>query len=601
MWPWLCGRRILERQPQPVVIIVRTAPHREVEVVRGACCEAVECSPEQLGDTLSAQRGRCWVHVVGHRRGDVVESHLSLDHLQVDLLFVNASYSATPARSPYIGWTTTVRDEGAVAFAAAFYEASAMWPVPEAFERAKDAVGPHRLRDPFPNRWTKRRNLPVAGLSSVVTRHPRPRPPPKRLRMIVPRTMVTSPTFLRSLARSSIEIAETYAGFFEIDTDAFTYFVFCKYDPSAPVVLWLQGGPGASSLFGLFTEIGPIGVENGTVYARDYAWPFNLLFLDNPLGTGFSYTTRADRMATNETTIGRDLAEAARQFFLLFPEYSGNDFYVAAESYGGKYAPTCAYHLLGQLPNLKGISIGDGAFDPRHQFEGFGQLAYALSMADADERRVYEAYEARWLAAMDSGDYVTAFYIFDELLNGDYYEYGTYYANTSGLGSNYFNFEQGPDSNLSDYAFVDWLATDAGRDAMNVGDVPYSVENSTVETYLIPDWMRGVTEYLVPLLEDGNLRVLIYSGQNDVILGPALTEHALRNLEWSGQRAYRRAAKHVWETPAQDDPVSGYVKVAGPLTYVVVRGAGHMVPTDQPSRALDMITRFVANTSFFFS
>ena len=49
--------------------------------------------------------------------------------------------------------------------------------------------------------------------------------------------------------------------------------------------------------------------------------------------------------------------------------------------------------------------------------------------------------------------------------------------------------------------FIDWLATAAGRAAMNVGQQPYNVLNNTVEQQLLADWMVGVTDFLVPLLE----------------------------------------------------------------------------------------------------
>jgi vitellogenic carboxypeptidase-like protein len=57
------------------------------------------------------------------------------------------------------------------------------------------------------------------------------------------------------------------------------------------VVLWLQGGPGATSLYGLFTENGPLVVEtNQTLSTRQYSWSktHNLIFIDNPVGTGLS-------------------------------------------------------------------------------------------------------------------------------------------------------------------------------------------------------------------------------------------------------------------------------------------------------------------------
>jgi vitellogenic carboxypeptidase-like protein len=88
--------------------------------------------------------------------------------------------------------------------------------------------------------------------------------------------------------------------------------------------------------------------------------------------------------------------------------------------------------------------------------------------------------------------------------------------------------------------------------------------------------------------------VLIYSGAYDVILGAPLTEQALRGIKWSGQQAFLDATKKTWRVATKAGPdLAGYARVVGNFTQVVVRGAGHMVPGDQPARALDMITKFV--------
>lgn len=56
----------------------------------------------------------------------------------------------------------------------------------------------------------------------------------------------------------------------------FWYFPAAAQSETSPLVLWLQGGPGASSLFGLFTENGPFQVTpSGKVTARKYSWNHN--------------------------------------------------------------------------------------------------------------------------------------------------------------------------------------------------------------------------------------------------------------------------------------------------------------------------------------
>lgn len=65
---------------------------------------------------------------------------------------------------------------------------------------------------------------------------------------------------------------------------------------SAPLILWLQGGPGGSSLFGLFNEQGPIVVDDsGMPHSRDITWnsKYHLLYIDNPVRVQYKNATRS--------------------------------------------------------------------------------------------------------------------------------------------------------------------------------------------------------------------------------------------------------------------------------------------------------------------
>ena len=96
--------------------------------------------------------------------------------------------------------------------------------------------------------------------------------------------------------------------------------------------------------------------------------------------------------------------------------------------------------------------------------------------------------------------------------------------------------------------------------------------------------------------------MLVYSGQLDIIIGAPLTEQFLPTVEWSGKAAFASTKRAVWEIHSCADPVAGYVQElpneGGGFAYAIVRGAGHIVPADQPARAVDMITRFVEGKPF---
>ena len=89
----------------------------------------------------------------------------------------------------------------------------------------------------------------------------------------------------------------SYSGFLETTPGRHMfmwYFPAQNHDENAPLLIWLQGGPGGSSLFGLFSEMGPysLGGNDGvTLLDRKQSWnkKYGMLFIDNPVGAGFSY------------------------------------------------------------------------------------------------------------------------------------------------------------------------------------------------------------------------------------------------------------------------------------------------------------------------
>lgn len=402
----------------------------------------------------------------------------------------------------------------------------------------------------------------------------------------------------RALAQVQVGGRLSFSGYFRVRPHVFSFFwFFPNPSPTAPVAAWLQGGPGGSSMFGLFSENGPFSVAaNGTLVSRTVgAWTdaLSMIYLDNPVGCGLSYTTNSSAFVTNEDQVGRDLFSFADQFFQIFREQKHNPFFICGESYGGKYSPAFGYELMNQIDagnstiRFAGVSIGDGALNPAIQFTGISSLAYYIGFADQQERLVLASYEAQITAALSQTppDYVAAFHAFDQMLNGDFWPYGTYFHNITGL-SDYFNLLS---PTYPPNPYPDWIM--ANRDVLHVGSgITYWDYNATVEKNLVGDWMKPVTDKVSALLNRG-IPMLFYTGQLDVILGTALCLDSLHALEWSGQSKWVAAPKQIWKLPTGE--VGGYVKSAGALTHASVRDAGHLCPADQPGSAFDMITRFV--------
>ncbi|KAF7288067.1 hypothetical protein GWI33_000121 [Rhynchophorus ferrugineus] len=349
----------------------------------------------------------------------------------------------------------------------------------------------------------------------------------------------------------------SYSGYFNVNkrNNASLFFWFF---PSAndylndPVVLWLQGGPGASSLYGLFVENGPFYVEeNGSVTLREYSWHKNqsVIYIDQPVGTGFSYTE--DLYVTNQTQVGAHLYDALTQFFTLFPELQKNEFFISGESYAGKYIPAIGYTILKNNPsadlkiNLQGLLIGNGLSDPINQVF-YSNLLYQLGLADKKNVEAYNSYQSQIIENINNGLYNQAVNIFNELFS--------YYTESTGLNNVYNYLKQEDDDPV---AWEDFLNTREVRQALHVGNEFFSSQSFFVYLELSTDMMQSVSPWY---------------------------------LDFSAAEEYQKAPRYPWLV---NDNVAGFVKVAGNLTEVMVRDAGHMVPTDQPENAYQLLYKFI--------
>ncbi|XP_050298927.1 venom serine carboxypeptidase-like [Anthonomus grandis grandis] len=381
----------------------------------------------------------------------------------------------------------------------------------------------------------------------------------------------------------------SYSGYFTVDKENngslfFWYFPSENNYKQDPVILWLQGGPGGSSLYGLFTENGPFTVENGTVSLREFSWHKNhsIIYIDQPVETGFSFTDGP--LVSDQTQVGENLYSALNQFFTLFSELQSNEFFVSGESYAGKYVPSIAYAIHTKNPtadlkiNLQGILIGNGLSDPRHQMV-YGDLVYQLGLIDNNTLAQIHQLEDQTTKEIDLGNYEDATEYWNVIVATIEYK--------AAVGDIY-NFLKDFDDSPTDWE--NFIVQDRVRKALHVGNQQYSTINMDVYNGLFADITKSVAPWVSELLS--HYRVLIFNGQLDIIVGYALTANYLQHLEFSSATEYATAERNVWYV---GNRVAGYVKTAGNLTEVLVRNAGHMVPFEQPEFASDLVYKFVRN------
>ncbi|GJX35442.1 serine carboxypeptidase-like protein 51 [Tanacetum coccineum] len=161
-------------------------------------------------------------------------------------------------------------------------------------------------------------------------------------------------------------------------------------DPNKPwpIILWLQGGPGASGVgIGNFEEVGPL---DNFLNPRNSTWlkKGDLLFVDNPVGTGYSFVEDKELLVKTDEEAGRDLTTLLIKLFNRNETLQRSPLYIVAESYGGKYAVTLGLSALkaikaGKLKlSLGGIALGNSWMSPMDFVASWGPLLKDVSRID---------------------------------------------------------------------------------------------------------------------------------------------------------------------------------------------------------------------------
>ncbi|KAK7256190.1 hypothetical protein RIF29_29628 [Crotalaria pallida] len=199
-----------------------------------------------------------------------------------------------------------------------------------------------------------------------------------------------------------------YAGYVTVDEshgrNLYYYFVESEGTPSKdPVVLWLNGGPGCSSLDGFVYEHGPFNFEKPKkkgslprLQLNPYSWSkvSNIIYLDSPAGVGFSYSKTQSDYKTGDFKTASDSHAFLLKWFELYPEFLSNPLFLSGESFAGVYVPTLAHEIVkgidaGAKPklNFKGYMIGNGVADVK--FDGNAIVPFAHGMALISDQ-IYE-------------------------------------------------------------------------------------------------------------------------------------------------------------------------------------------------------------------
>ncbi|EOY34479.1 Serine carboxypeptidase-like 48 [Theobroma cacao] len=378
----------------------------------------------------------------------------------------------------------------------------------------------------------------------------------------------------------------------------FYFFFESRNSKNDPVVIWLTGGPGCSSELALFYENGPFHIaKNLSLLWNDYGWDktSNILYVDQPTGTGFSYTSDDDDIRHDENGVSNDLYDFLQAFFKEHPQYVKNDFYITGESYAGHYIPAFAARVHqgnkakeGIHVNLKGFAIGNGLTNPEIQYQAYPDYALNTSLITQSEyvrikKLVPTCVQAIKRCGSSGGNAcVMSFSICNNLFNQILSIAGNV---------NYYDIRKNCEGDLC-YDFSDmetFLNLTSVRDALGVGEMDFVSCSSVVYDAMIMDWMKNLEVGIPALLEDG-IKVLIYAGEYDLICNWLGNSNWVHAMTWSGQKEFGAAPTVPFVV---DGAEAGQLKSHGPLTFLKVHDAGHMVPMDQPKASLQILQNWM--------
>ncbi|KAF8659502.1 hypothetical protein HU200_058445 [Digitaria exilis] len=377
----------------------------------------------------------------------------------------------------------------------------------------------------------------------------------------------------------------------------------------APLVLWLNGGPGCSSVaYGASEELGAFRIrpDGATLFLNEYRWnkAANILFLDSPAGVGFSYTnTTSDLYTAGDNKTAHDSYAFLVKWFERFPQYKYRDFYITGESYAGHYVPE-----LSQLVYRNNIGIKK----PIINFKGF-MVGNAVTNDHTDYKGMFESW---WNHGLISDD--TYQQLKTTCLNNSLMHPSTACNNSQDVAA----VEQG---NIDMYSIYTPLCNQTSSSASGkgrpirrrhrwtMGSYDPCTESHSLVYYNRPEVQRAlhanvtginypwvtcsdpIYDYwgdspitMLPIYKEliaAGLRVWVLSGDTDAVIPLTSTRYSIDALGLPTTTS--------WYPWYENNQVGGWSQVYKGLTLVTVRGAGHEVPLHRPRQALILFRHFL--------
>jgi len=378
----------------------------------------------------------------------------------------------------------------------------------------------------------------------------------------------------------------------------------------APVIFSFSGGPLCSSMMRVFLEQGPFrfnmssGPDDLTVSLNPHRWTAtaNIVFVEMPLGVGFSYSDSGDYTTDDNKTADDNLA-MMHAFFKLWPGLQSNDVYISGESYAGIYVPTLAYRValdatLGQ--RLKGVLVGNGVTDNKDEtmwndflpfIANHGIISRSVFNFLQDEcycpscvnqTNPTDACAQATADVTSRFDNIDIYNIYSPCATTHYPRLPLQDASPSG----------GPVPCIDSEKIHAYLNLDTVRQALHVTDTPH-------EWFMCYNYnYTSVVDSVVPIykfLIERDVRILIFSGMQDASVPYVGTETWVTNMNLKPANGTDQLWRQWNFVDGQfGTQVAGFVSEYVGLTFATILRAGHMVPRDAAVEAFAMFDRFMS-------
>ena len=428
-------------------------------------------------------------------------------------------------------------------------------------------------------------------------------------------------------------------------------------DPKAPTLVWNNGGPGSSSMMGLMTENGPITLNDDsfntdeyaatgvpTVFLNPHSWntaPANVLYIEHPAPTGFSYCSPGDCGTWNDTTQAEAQYRVLESFFKSYPELAKNDFYMSGESYAGVLVPTCALQILKYRTDankdtapwsLKGFALGNDCPGNRVEtctpYSGWIGTKTALDfryghgmVKEETYQKIQEVCKGQWGTYDPPSDDCKA--LLGDPINPVVEETGP----VDDMGGGYFLYDicapdlealsgkgklrgtptregaaerraaKGQPYNLGGGEYACGQER-GGHVWLNLPEVQAALHVKLVgkKTFEWSAWLKYdyTAHTLVPTYNKTLIpafRIWQYSGDADPCVPYVGTQRWIDTMQLPIEDTWR-----PWTAPGTM-PVTGYVTkyAANGFHFVTFRASGHMTPRYKPREALYFIQKYLAD------